>query len=122
MKEQINYRFKIFWLNLINWFYFKKNMFLLFWADAPKEQRWLEIGNYYLRKGAKVKVGQPIKVPVGNGKMKQMFIKNLYFNFDTNKVTANYTVKPIKGKSDPFIKTKNELKAIKLKALLNEKK
>jgi len=89
------------------WLYYRKKMFTLFWADAPKEQRWLEKGNYYLRKGAQVQVGQPINVPIpkrdkSKKVFKKMYIKNLLFNFSTNKIVATYSDKPIKGKSEPF--------------------
>ena len=106
--KQFKHQLKVIRSNVLVWSYYKKKMIILFWADAPKEQRWLEKGNYYLRKGAQVQVGQPLQVPIpkrdkSKTATKRMYIKNLYFNFSTNKVTATYSAKPIKGKSEPFL-------------------
>lgn len=89
-----------------NWFQFKKRLFHLWWANAPKSQIYLEKGNYFLRKGAVIQVGQPLKLTDRFG-TRSRYIKNLYFDFRLNKITANYSDKPIPGYSEAFInKTK----------------
>lgn len=88
---------------LKNWFQFKKRMFHLWWANAPKSQIWLEKGNYYIRKGAVVQVGQPIKLKDQFGTRKR-YLKNLFFDFKLNKVTASYSDKRIVGYSEAFEK------------------
>ncbi len=104
--KQFLYKLVIIKHNFLVWFYHKKKMLQLWWYNAPKEQKWLEKGSYYLRRGTKVQVGQPLNVPSVNGGYKKMYIKNLYFNFKTNRVTATYSKKPVKGLTEPFIKKK----------------
>lgn len=118
--KQFVHNLKIAWNNFLVWFYYRKKMLQLWWADAPKQQKWLEKGNHYLRKGAGVQVGQPINVPIpkkdySKKAYKKMYIKNLFFNFDTNRIVANYSNKPIKGKSEPFIKA--EKKSLKIEKI-----
>jgi len=72
-KKTVNTR-----LNAIaDWFNFKKKMFHLWWADAPKYQRDIEKGNYYIRRGAIYQVGQPFHfTPRGKKIPVKMYINN----------------------------------------------
>jgi hypothetical protein len=90
-----------------NWFQFKKRLFHLWWANAPKSQVNLEKGNYYIRLGAVAQVGQPIHIHNTAGKVvRSRYIDNLYFNFKENKITVLYANNPVKGYSEQFLKTK----------------
>lgn len=100
MKKKSN-SFQKFKNQCINWFFFRKKLVQLWWADAPKSQIYLEKGNYYLRLGAVVQVGQPIKLQDRFG-IRKRYIKNLFFDFRSNKITASYSDKPIKGISEQF--------------------
>lgn len=66
---------------------------------------YLTVGSSFLRLGAHIQVGQPWVVPQPLGRpSKKLWVKNIYFNFASNKVTATYSPKPIKGKSERFKK------------------
>jgi len=70
---------------------------------ADKYQRWLEKGDFYLNRGTRVQIGQPVKFRLGKYR-KTKYIKGLYYDFGKRKVTALYSDKPIKGLSEKFIK------------------
>lgn len=86
-----------------NWLQFRKKLFQLWWANAPKSQINLEKGSYYLRLGTIVQVGQPLHLCSKEGKvLRKRYIKNLFFNFRSNKVTCSYSDKPLKGITEQF--------------------
>lgn len=91
-------------LNSIKMYWsFKWKLVLLYWANAPKYQRDLERGSYYIRRGTGFQVGQPFKIKDhGNGKVKTRYISNLLFNFKTNAVNHKFSDKPIKGLTEKF--------------------
>lgn len=76
----------------------------------------LQIGAYFIRKGALLQPGQPLRLPKGKGPSLrgkgevyrnapiQVWIENMYFNFRHNKITYTYSDKPIKGLSEQFVK------------------
>lgn len=59
----------------------------LIYTKASKEQWQLRIGSYLIRKGTRHKVGDIVHRTDHVGKVKVMYIKNLFFNFSQNKVT-----------------------------------
>ncbi len=85
------------------WWNFKVKLFQLWWFDAPRYQKDLEKGIYYLRKGTIFQVGQHFKIrDHKTGKLRTRYIDNLFFNFKANKVTHRFSEKPIKGFSEKF--------------------
>ena len=98
------YRWNITIDKIQNWLWLRKSLFLLWWYDAPKYERQIKIGVYYLRKGTRYQVGQPFKIKQPSGKITTRYIDNLLFNFKTNEVNHRFSDKPIKGFSEPFIK------------------
>lgn len=100
----INNSFNIKLNNFINWLNFRKKLLQLWWADAPKRQRDLEKGVYYLKKGTVLQVGQPIKYVDQKGIKRTKYIKNLTYNFRQNKVQHFFSTYPIKGLSEKFEK------------------
>ncbi len=80
---------------------YRKMMFQLWWADAPKHQKDVEKGNYYLRRGAVYQVGQPFTIDDRFGK-RRLYIDNLFFDFKKNKITHKFSKKPIKGFTKQF--------------------
>ncbi|MDB0599802.1 hypothetical protein PL373_01270 [Tenacibaculum maritimum] len=85
------------------WYLYQKNMLSLRWHNAPKEQLYLTKGAYYIRKGAVYQVGQPVVAYKPHSKKKKtMYIKNMFFNFNQNKITASYSNKPIEGLTEQF--------------------
>lgn len=107
MKNNISRKFKFRLNALKNWFQLKKRLFHLWWAGAPKSQVYLEKGNYYIRKGAVIQVGQPIRLKDKFGTRKR-YVKNLFFDFKLNKITASYSDKPIPGYTEAFEKPKKK--------------
>lgn len=85
----------------LNWWYYRVMMFQLWWANAPKHQRDVEKGNYYLRRGAVYQVGQPFTIKDKFG-TRRRYIDNLYFDFKKNKITHKFSDKPIKGFTEQF--------------------
>jgi hypothetical protein len=86
-----------------NWLTFRKKMIQLWWADAPRYQKDLEKGNFYIRRGALYQVGQPFVITdPRSGKKRKRYIANLYFNFKANKITHSFSDKPIKGFTEQF--------------------
>ena len=68
----------------------------LYTHKAPKEQYYLEIGTYLLRKGTGYQVGDTFNLPInkkGKNSTKQVWISNLYFDFAKNKITHQFTTK-----------------------------
>jgi len=73
---------------------FRWRIFKMYWAGASRYQIFLEKGAYYLKKGAVYQVGQPFKQKdKRTGKVSQMYIQNLFYNFRENKVTPSLSVK-----------------------------
>jgi len=65
----------------------------------------LEIGAYFIRRGAGYQIGQPFVLPLKNkGKKyrKTVYIQNLFYNFKENKITHSFSDKPIPGLSEKF--------------------
>lgn len=90
--------------DLINWWFFKKKLLRLWWADAPKSQIHLEKGAYWLKKGAVLQVGQPVRYKDAKGKTNIKYIRNLTYNFRLNKITHLFALYPIKGFTEQFEK------------------
>lgn len=64
-----------------------KRLIGLMSQGAKKEQYWLEIGTYFLRKGTGHKVGDIVQQRyIGDGRFKVKVITGLFFDFNTNKV------------------------------------
>lgn len=80
-----------------------KKIFQLLWARAPLYQIHLEIGVYFLRKGAVYQVGQPFVIHDKHGKRKR-YISNLYYNFRQNKISHSFSPRPIPGLTEQFKK------------------
>lgn len=88
-------------MTIIEWLKFKWSIFNLRLAGASDAQIFLEKGAYYLRKGAEVQVGDAIKTPIpGSDKTRKRYIKNLFFNFRSNKITAAFSDRPVKKLSE----------------------
>lgn len=63
--------------------------------NIPARQVYMNLGSQFMRTGAGVKVGDPVKLPRGkSGETRNAFVKNIYYNFGKNIVTATYTDKP----------------------------
>ena len=63
---------------------------------ASKEQYYLEIGSFLLRRGTGYQVGDKFILPQqkkGNTIHKQVWIANLFFDFDKNKITHQFSTK-----------------------------
>ncbi len=73
-----------------------KRLFSLLKNKAPKEQFFLELGSYFIRKGTGYKVGNTFEYKQRKtGKPKTFYISNLFFNFRENKVTYTLSKNPI---------------------------
>ncbi len=73
-----------------------KRLFSLLKNKAPKEQFFLELGSYFIRKGTGYKVGDTFEYSQRKtGKSKTFYISNLFFNFKLNKVTYKLSKNPI---------------------------
>lgn len=87
---------------------------LLIWLafarkKETKDRLRLRIGAFYLKRGAGVQVGQPIKFRATEKRPKHlMFVDNLYYNFKLNTVTHKLSKTPIKGHSERFMENKTE--------------
>lgn len=83
---------------------------VIYWKSkgASLHQIFINLGSYFLSIGAIKQVGQPVTVPAHNGGTKRMYIKNIYYNFAKNNLSATYSVRPIPKFSEPFITKKNE--------------
>lgn len=62
-------------------------------------QVYMNLGSQFMRTGAGVKIGQPVKLkagrnPDGSHKYRTAFVRNIYYNFNKNQVSATYTDKP----------------------------
>lgn len=69
-----------------------KMIFSLLKNRADKNQYYLEIGVYFLKKGVGRKVGDAFTLP---GKKKRtVWIDNLYCNFKENRINHRFTNKP----------------------------
>lgn len=80
-----------------------KKLFQLLKARAPIYQFYLEIGVYFIRKGAVYQVGQPFVIEDKYGK-RTRFISNLFYDFRKNKISHRFSNRPIKGVTDKFKK------------------
>lgn len=63
---------------------------------ASKEQYYLEIGSFLLRRGTGYKVGDAFMLPQqkkGKSVKTQVWISNLFFDFAKNKITHTFTTK-----------------------------
>lgn len=89
--------------NIKAYWEFKWRLILLHWAQAPRYQRDLERGSYYIRRGTGFQVGQPFRIKdKGTGKIRTRYIDNLFYNFKANKVTHRFSDKPITGFTEKF--------------------
>lgn len=74
---------------------------------ASLNQIYINLGSRLLRTGAVVQVGQPWVTPQPQGRpSKKQWVKNVIFNFGSNKIVATYSPKPIPGVSEKFYKNK----------------
>lgn len=76
-----------------------KRLLSLLRHRAPKQQYYLEIGSYFIRKGTGYKVGDAFEYKGKKG-CKQLRIANLYYNFKLNKITYKLDKKPILNRSE----------------------
>lgn len=87
---------------------------LLIWLafarkTETKNKLRLRIGAFYIKRGAGVQVGQPIKFRATKNRPKHMmWVENLYYNFKLNKVTHKLSKTPIKGHSERFMESNNK--------------
>jgi len=72
---------------------------------ADRYQRWLEKGDFYMYRGIRLKLGQPVKYR-SRGRIKTKWVRNIFYDFAKRKVTALYSDSPVKGLSEEFLKTK----------------
>lgn len=73
-----------------------KRLLSLLWNRAPKEQFYLELGAYFIKKGTVYNVGQPFEYRQRKTDApKTFYIKNLFYNFRQNKVTYSLSKNPI---------------------------
>ena len=89
-----------------------KKLAILFFSGVflRRPKRWrvfinLEIGAWFIRRGAGYQVGQPFVIPVkkkGRSTRKKVYIKNLYYNFRENKITHAFSDTPIPGLTEKF--------------------
>jgi len=65
-------------------------------------KRWqLEIGVYLLKKGVKWKIGDAVAVPNGRNKSQTMYISNLFYDFQKNRIQHSFTSKkPVQKKDE----------------------
>ena len=89
------------------WLYIHLHLLKMWLQGADKYQRWLEKGDFYLYRGTRVSIGQPVKFRIGK-KYKTRYIKELYYNFKKRKVFALYSNKPIKGYSEIWLNKSNK--------------
>lgn len=74
-------------------------IFSLIKNKAKKEQYYLEIGAYFLKKGAVYQPGDPFLLPVKKGGVstkRKVWVANLYYDFANNKINHRFTNKPPK--------------------------
>jgi len=76
-----------------------KRLFSLLRHRAPKEQYYLELGSYFIRKGTGYQVGDTFKYPSKRG-AKTLYIRNLFYNFNLNKITYKLDKNPILNQSE----------------------
>lgn len=89
--------------NVKLWWKLQFKLIQLIWASAPRYQRDLEKGSFYIRRGTGFQVGQPFKVKDrGTGKIRTLYIENLFYNFKSNKITHKFSDRPIKGFTEHF--------------------
>ncbi len=88
------------------WLYIRLHLLRLWLQGADKYQRMLEKGDFYLYRGTRVVIGQPVKFRIGK-RYKTRYIKGLYYDFGKRKVTALYSDKPVKGYSEIWLKKSN---------------
>lgn len=63
--------------------------------NMSARQVYMNLGSQFMRTGAGVKIGDQIHRPRKDLQgVRSMWVKNLYYNFGLNKVTATYTDKP----------------------------
>jgi len=63
--------------------------------NISARQVYMNLGSQFMRAGAGVKIGDPVKLQKGRTQdSRTAFVRNLYYNFGQNKVTASYTDKP----------------------------
>lgn len=76
-----------------------KRLLSLLRHGAPKQQYYLEIGSYFIKKGTGYKVGDAFEYQ-GKKASKKLFIANLYYNFKLNKITYKLDKNPILNRSE----------------------
>jgi len=69
--------------------------------NVSSSQVYLNLGSQFLKAGAGIKVGDPRHIPVGRNpdgttKTKLMYLKNIYYNFNQNRITTTHTDRPHK--------------------------
>ncbi|WP_435135732.1 hypothetical protein [Formosa sp. A9] len=76
-----------------------KRLLSLLKHRAPKQQYYLELGSYFIKKGTGYRVGDTFEYNGKNGK-KTLYIKNLFFNFSQNTVSYSLSKTPILNRSE----------------------
>ncbi len=89
------------------WLYIRLHLLKMWLQGADKYQLWLEKGDFYLYRGTRVVIGQPVKFRIGK-RYKNRYIKGLYYDFGKRKVTALYSDNPVKGYSEIWLKKSNK--------------
>jgi len=93
--------------------FFEKFKIAYFWLRllcahkaGTKSKLRLYIGAHYIKKGACIRVGQPIKLGVTERRKEVTvrYVDNIYYNFKANRINPKLSKIPIKGYSEPFLK------------------
>lgn len=72
-----------------------KRIASLIWQGAPRNQYYLEVGTYLLKKGTGYQVGQVVDKRKVCGKERPVYIDNLFYDFKHNRVNHTLSDKPV---------------------------
>lgn len=73
-----------------------KRIWELIRANAPRQQYYLEVGAYLLKKGAGYEIGEVAYSSKHRGKKRSHYVNNLYYDFKRNKITHSLSDKLMK--------------------------
>ncbi len=87
--------------------YINLHLLRVWLQGGDKYQRRLERGAFWLERGTRFQVGQPVKYK-RTGRVRVKYIANLFYDFRRRKITASYSDRPIPGWSEPFLKKRSK--------------
>ncbi len=73
-----------------------KRIWELIKSGAPRQQYYLEVGAYLIKKGAGYEIGDPAYTTKHRGKTRVHYVQNLYYDFKRNKITHQLSDKLLK--------------------------